>query len=138
MRFRFRELPGPGQDGVRARPIVDVVVEGLEIAPQACLLDSGATAIRFGAHVAEICGVDLSEAPPKQLAVGGAVVRARMAEVDLFVKDARDSYGWNAPVWFCDPWVPAFGLLGLTGFFDHFEVTIASFEEWIELTPMNR
>jgi hypothetical protein len=33
---------------------------------------------------------------------------------------------------------PAFGLLGLTGFFDHFEVTIASYEEWIELTPINQ
>jgi hypothetical protein len=138
VRFSFRELPGPGQDGVRARPIVDVVVEGLEIAPQACLLDSGATAIRFGAYVAEICGVDLSEAPQEQLAVGGAVVRARMAEVDLFLNDGSDSYGWNAPVWFCDPWIPAFGLLGLTGFFDHFDVTIAPHEEWIELTPINR
>jgi hypothetical protein len=138
VRFSFRELPGPGQDRVRARPIVDVVVEGLEIAPQACLLDSGATAIRVGAYVAEICGVDLSQAPQQQLAVGGVVVRARMAEVDLFLEDEHDSYGWNAPVWFCDPWAPAFGLLGLTGFFDHFEVTIASYEEWIELTPINR
>ena len=103
MRFGFRELPDPGPDGVRGRPIVDVVVEGLEIAPQACLLDSGATAVRFGAYLAEL----------------------------------EDSYAWTAPVWFCEPWLPAFGLLGLTGFFDHFEVTIASYEEWIELTPIN-
>ena len=32
---------------------------------------------------------------------------------------------------------PSFGLLGLTGFFDHFEVTIASYEEWVELKPIN-
>ncbi len=43
---------------------------------------------------------------------------------------------WTAPVWFCEPWTPGFGLLGLTGFFDRFEVTIAS-EERIELTPVN-
>ena len=138
MRFGFREFPDPGQDRVRARPIVDVVVEGLDIAPQACLLDSGATAIRFGAHVAQICGIDLSEAPETRLAVGGTIVRALMAEVGLLVKDDIESYAWNAPVWFCDPWAPAFGLLGLAGFFDHFRVTISSYEEWIELTPVDR
>ncbi|MBA2566946.1 MAG: hypothetical protein H0V08_04045 [Thermoleophilaceae bacterium] len=114
-----------------------MVVEGLEIAPQACLLDSGATAIRFGAHVAELCGVDLAEAPTKRIGVGGALVEGRMAEVGLRVGDEDDSYAWTAPVWFCDPWAPAFGLLGLTGFFDQFEVTVASYEERIELTRIN-
>ncbi len=138
MRFSFREIPDPGQGMVRPRPIVDVVVEGLEIAPQACLLDSGATAIRFGAYVADLCGLDVSAAPEKQVAVGGALVSARMAEVNLLVADQNDAYSWTAPVWFCHPWTPAFGLLGLTGFFDQFEVTIASYEERIELTPVNR
>jgi hypothetical protein len=137
VRFSFRELPDPGTDKARARPIVDVVVEGLDIAPQACLLDSGATAVRFGAHVAELCGVDLSDAPETQLAVGGAIVGALMAEVSLQIEDDSKSYTWTAPVWFCDPWVPSFGLLGLTGFFDQFEVTIALYEEWFELTPVN-
>jgi hypothetical protein len=137
VRFSFREFPDPGTDNVRAQPIVDVVVEGLDIAPQACLLDSGATAVRFGAHVASICGVDLSEAPRTRLAVGGAVVSALQAEVTLVVGDDSESYAWTTPVWFCDPWVPAFGLLGLAGFFDQFEVTIAAYDEWIELTPIN-
>ncbi len=123
---------------VRPRPIVDVVVEGLDIAPVACLLDSGATAIRFGVEIADVCGVDLTGAPTAQLGVGGAGVTARMAEVSLRVADADDAYEWTAPVWFCEPWRAAFGLLGLTGFFDHFEVTIASYEERIELTPINR
>jgi hypothetical protein len=122
---------------LRARPIVDVVVEGFDIAPQACLLDSGATAVRFGTHVADLCGIDLSEAPETQLAVAGSVVNARMAEVHLFVEDESANYAWTAPVWFCDPWRPSFGLLGLTGFFDHFEVTIASYAEWFELRPIN-
>ena len=137
MRFRFREVPDPGPTRVRARPIVDVVVEGLDIAPQACLLDSGATAVRFGAHVAELCGIDLSSAPRTQLGVGGNIVNALMAEVHLLVEDEATTYGWTAPVWFCEPWIPSFGLLGLTGFFDHFEVTIASYEEWFELKPVN-
>jgi hypothetical protein len=117
---------------------VDVVVEGLDIAPQACLLDSGATAVRFGLDLAEICGLDLAGAPTVQLAVGGAHVTGRLAEVSLRVADESDAYEWTAPVWFCEPWTPAFGLLGLTGFFDHFDVTISSYAERIELTPINR
>ena len=137
MRFAFREVPEVGHATVRPRPIVDVVVERLEIAPQACLLDSGATSVRFGIHVAELCAVDLADAPIQRIGVGGVLVTARMAEVSLSVADRDDSHAWSAPVWFCEPWAPAFGLLGLTGFFDHFEVTIATYEERIELTPID-
>ena len=137
MRFAFRDIPDPGTGGVRPCPVVDVVVEGLDVAPQACLLDSGATAVRFGAHVAEICGIELREAPRIRLAVGGALVTALMAEVTLEIGDGSQQYAWSAPAWFCDPWAPSFGLLGLTGFFDHFTVTIAAYEEWFELTALN-
>jgi hypothetical protein len=136
VRFAFREMPEPGSARVRPRPIVDVVVEGLDIAPQACLLDSGATAVRFGSHVADICGIDLGRAPETRLAVGGRLVRARMADVTMRIADADDAHEWSAPVWFCDPWTPAFGLLGLTGFFDHFTVTVAAYEERLELIPI--
>jgi hypothetical protein len=138
VRFGFRQLPGPGPDSVRPRPVIDLVIEGLDFAPQACLLDSGATAIRFGRYVAELCGVDVSAAPKARLAVGGTSVEASMAEVSLLVTDGQHAHAWNAPVWFCEPWTPAFGLLGLTGFFDQFEVTIASYEERIELIPIDR
>jgi hypothetical protein len=137
VRFGFRSFPDPAGGAIRPRPIVDVEVEGLDLAPQACLLDSGATAVRFGLYVAELCGLDLTGAPQTRLGVGGAVVEARMAEVDLRVADESDSYNWHAPVWFCEPWTPAFGLLGLTGFFDQFEVTIASYDERIELEPIS-
>jgi hypothetical protein len=137
VRFAFKRIPGPGPDTIRPRPIIDVVVEGLEIAPQACLLDSGATAIRFGVHVAELCGVDLSDAPKTRIAVGGTLVDAELAEVGLRITDGQGAYAWSAPVWFCSPWTPSFGLLGLTGFFDHFEVTIAAYDERIDLTPIN-
>lgn len=60
-----------------------------------------------------------------------------MAEVSLRVSDENDAYEWLAPVWFCEPWTPAFGLLGLTGFFDRFAVAIVSCEERIELEPIN-
>lgn len=59
-----------------------------------------------------------------------------MAEVSLSIADAATTHEWIAPVWFCDPWVPAFGLLGLTGFFDQFVVTISSYDEWIDIEPV--
>ncbi len=121
---------------MRPRPIVDVVVGGLELAPQACLIDSGATAVRVGMHVAELIGLDLSGAPTQAVAVGGARVDGRMGEVSLEVTDGADSHRWEAPVWFCEPWTPAFGLLGLTGFFDQFVVTIVSYEERFDLAPL--
>jgi hypothetical protein len=121
---------------IRPRPIIDVVVEGFDIAPQACLLDSGATAIRFGLHVAEFCGLDLADAPTQDIAVGGALVAGRSAEVSLEISDGTDSHRWESTVWFCDPWIPSFGLLGLTGFFDQFEVLLAAYEERMEITPV--
>lgn len=121
---------------LRPRPVLDVVVEGLELAPQACLLDSGATAIRMGAHVAEITGLDLSQAPEATLAVGGMHVTARMRHVALEVGDGTTAHRWEAPVWFCDNWTASFGLLGLTGFFDVFEVVIAAYRERFELHPV--
>jgi len=136
VRFAFRDIPDPTGSSVRPRPIVDVVVEGLELAPQACLLDSGASAVRMGSHVAELVGLDLTGAPLTRIAVGGALVTGRSTEVVLEVSDGSSSHRWAAPVWFCEPWRPAFGLLGLTGFFDQFEVTVAAYEEWVELRPL--
>jgi hypothetical protein len=137
VRFAFRDIPDPSGSSIRPRPIIDVVVEGLELAPQACLLDSGATAVRVGSHVAELVGLDLTDAPQTKIAVGGALVTARSAEVVLEVSDGNSNHKWTAPVWFCEPWHPAFGLLGLTGFFDQFEVTVAAYEEWVELRSVN-
>lgn len=137
MRFEFREIPDPSGSRARARPIIDVVVEGLELAPQACLLDSGASAVRMGGHVAELIGLDLKDAPRTSLAVGGTLVTGRSAEVTLELSGQGSSHRWSAPVWFCDPWHPAFGLLGLTGFFDQFEITVSAYEEWVELRPLH-
>jgi hypothetical protein len=137
VRFAFRDMPD-GRGAIWPRPIVDVVVDGLDIAPQACLLDGGATAVRFGMHVAELCGIDLAGAPTQRVAAGGALVMGHAAEVTLLVTDESDSYAWTTVAWFCEPWTPAFGLLGLTGFFDQFEVTFAAYDERIDLRRVNR
>jgi hypothetical protein len=65
------------------------------------------------------------------------VISALMAEVHLLIEDDSTEYAWTAPSGFCDPWISFFGLLGLTSFFDQFKVTIASYEEWIELELVN-
>jgi hypothetical protein len=128
VKHRFQALPG--QAG-RARPVVDLVVEGLELAPQACLLDTGASEIRMGEHVAELAGIDLSD----DVVVAGLRTRGRGATVQLELRQGRLSHVWSPTVYFCDPWPWAFGLLGLSGL-DPFLVTINAYEEWSELKPL--
>jgi hypothetical protein len=56
---------------------MDVTVEGLEIAPQKCLVDSGALGVRLGAYVAELGGIDLTGVPEERIVVGGATRSGR-------------------------------------------------------------
>ncbi|HXN38425.1 MAG TPA: hypothetical protein VN892_10335 [Solirubrobacteraceae bacterium] len=68
MKRAFQALPGLAG---RARPVVDLVVEGLELAPQACLLDTGASGIRMGAYVADLAGIELATILGHEIVVGG-------------------------------------------------------------------
>jgi len=130
VRHAFQALPGLAG---RARPVVDLVVEGLELAPQACLLDTGATEVRMGAHVAELAGIELDESLLTQEAVIGGLQTTRVAAaVRLELRQGEERHAWSSTVYFCDPWHWAFGLLGLAGM-DPFRVTIDSCEEWSEL-----
>jgi hypothetical protein len=131
MRHAFQALPG--QIG-RARPVVDLVIEGLDLAPQACLIDTGATEIRMGRHVAELAGLDLTGAVLDEVIVGGLRTVAAGIHVELELKQGRTSHAWSPTAYFCDPWPWAFGLLGLGGL-DPFLVTINAYDEWSELTP---
>lgn len=129
MRFLFKELPGTSRDYLR--PVVPVTVEGISRAPQLCLLDAGALHNRFAGWIAEVAGIDLSEADEARVAVGGFVTTARQASVQLTLGDVT----WEAPAWFCDPWPLAFHLLGQEGFFRWFEVRLRASDYEIELTP---
>ena len=130
MRFAFLELPGERQ-GTLVRPVVPVQVEDLEEVPQLCLVDTGSTANRFGAWLAEATGVDLSSAPETSLHVGGVATIARHARADLTIAGVR----YDAPVTFCDPWPFAFNLLGQEGFLRFFRVTVCAKENWLEVEP---
>jgi len=130
MRFDFVELPGDGPAAL-TRPVVPVQVEDLEEAPQLCLIDTGSTANRFGAWLAEATGVDLTGTPETEVAVGGVIARARHARADLTVAGVR----YDAPVTFCDPWPFAFNLLGHEGFLRFFRVELCTADGWLEIEP---
>jgi len=68
VRHSFQPLP---TFAGRSRPVVDLVVEGLELAPQACLLDTGATAVRMGGHVADLAGIELDRSMTEEITLGG-------------------------------------------------------------------
>jgi len=127
VRFDFLELPGGSS--TLLRPIVPVQVEDLEDAPQLCLVDTGSTHNRFGAWLAEATGIDLSDAPESDLAVGGLLTKARHARAELTIGGTR----YDAPVTFCDPWPFAFHLLGQEGFLRFFRVELCAAEAWLEV-----
>jgi Aspartyl protease len=131
VRFPFLALPG---DPLTLRPAVLITVEGLEQAPQRCLVDSGSLHNRFGSWVADSAGIHLGGAPRQRVAVGGVITTARAARVELRLGETR----FDAPVWFCDPWPFAFNLLGQEGFLRYFRVTISAAEEWVECEPEQR
>lgn len=134
MKHHFQALPGLAG---RSRPVVDLVVEGLELAPQACLLDTGATDVRMGMHVAELAGVELDDSLSREIVVAGLRTVGRAANVRLELRQGARGHAWSPTVYFCDPWPWAFGLLGLAGM-DPFLATIDSYEEWAELRPLSR
>lgn len=134
MRYGFQALPGIGG---RARPIVDLVVEGLDLAPQACLLDTGASAVRMDRRVAELVGVELDGDERCEIVVAGLRTSGTAAQVELALRRGSERHAWSSTVYFCEPWPWAFGLLGLEGM-DSFLTIIDSYEEWVELQPLDR
>jgi hypothetical protein len=101
------------------------------MAPQLCLVDSGALRNRFGRWLADAAGIPLAGAPEERIAVGGFEANAWMARVDLSVGDSR----FDAPVWFCDPWPLSFHLLGQEGFLRYFRVTLSAAQGWLDCEP---
>lgn len=134
MRTAFRVFPAAGGGRLTPRPIVDLALEGLEAAPVACLLDTGALRTRMNAELAELAGIDLEADPVSEaLAVGGVRTTGRLARVTLTLADGAEEHAWDAPVWFCDPWPFGFGLAGLEGFLHHFRVTISAYHEYLDI-----
>lgn len=130
MRFPFLELPSGRR--ILPRPVLPVQVEDLDLGPLLCLVDTGALDNRFGAEVALAAGIDLDAALGEdEVVVGGVRTLGRCQRVELVVGGFR----FEAPVWFCDPWPFAFGLLGQEGFLRFFRVTISVTGGWLDCEP---
>ncbi len=117
--------------------MVDLVVEGLELAPQACLMDTGASDVRMGKHVADLAGIELDATLSHEIVIGGLRTTGQAASVQLELRQGAESYVWSPTIFFCEPWPWAFGLLGIAGL-DPFRVTVDCYEEWVELRPNSR
>jgi hypothetical protein len=130
VRFPFLELPG--ERLALARPVVPLQLEDLEETPLLCLVDTGSTGNRFAVEFAEIAGISL-DAPldATEIVVGGLKTRGRCVRAALTL----GSFRFDAPIWFCDPWPFAFGLLGQEGFMRFFRLTISAAEGWLECEP---
>jgi hypothetical protein len=66
MRFPFRALPAAGGGVLTPRPVVDIALEGLLVAPMECLLDTGALRTRMSAELAPLAGIELDGAPTEE------------------------------------------------------------------------
>jgi hypothetical protein len=135
MRFEFRALPSASGGALTPRPVVDIALEGLDVAPVTCLLDTGALRTRMSAELAPLAGIDLTGGLTEDFFVGGVKTSGELARVTLTLTDRADEFSWDAPVWFCDPWPHPFGLAGLEGFLHHFVVTISAYDGYLEVAP---
>ncbi|MEX1143135.1 MAG: retropepsin-like aspartic protease [Thermoleophilaceae bacterium] len=115
--------------------MVDVWLEGIEVAALGCLVDTGAMRTRFSRDLATAAGIEIDESQSETFAIGGQVVEGAPAHVGLRLGDADDGRTWEASVWFCDPWPFAFQLLGLDGFLRHFRTTVSAYHEWVDCQP---
>ena len=138
MRFAFRALPSASGGALTPRPVVDIALEGLEVAPVECLLDTGALRTRMSAELAGLAGIELPSDLTEEFYIGGVITEGVLARVTLTVAGATEQFSWDAPVWFCDPWPHPFGLAGLEGFLHHFLVTINAYEGYLEVEPEQR
>jgi hypothetical protein len=86
--------------------------------PVVALLDSGATRCMFSSEVSERLGLDLrSGIPASALGIGGAE-DVWLHEVNLHLPGGMVTVQAGF-----QPSLPVAGLLGMTGFFEHFRIT---------------
>lgn len=130
----FRSVPVGAGDSID-RPLLDVHLGPRPGLPQTCLLDTGAGAIRMSADLARAAGVDLPAVPTgPDLIVGGIRSQRFTVDLQLTVLLPAGPTTWRTEVSFCHPWPHPFGLLGLRGFFDRFDVLLQGAERRFSVT----
>jgi len=142
IRFAYRRLPVSrpvlplGGISYREKPALSVtVVTPVQRWVHASMVDSGADDTIFPDSVATFLGIDLTNAPQGDaLHVGGQSVAYRYARVGLSISDGMERYEWEAIVGFL-PAPLRYGLLGLAGFLEFFEVTLSGERKEVVIVP---
>ncbi len=130
--FRFQPLPRL-DGGQTTWPVADVRLGDLRALHQ-CLLDTGSRRSLFGRWVAELLRVDTSGPPDIIVGAGGSQRDGWVETIDLQI----GPHHWEADVVFCDPWPFTFQILGLEGFFRHFDTMVSAVRETVEVEPVDR
>lgn len=112
---------------------MNVQLAGMDEAPLACLVDSGAVHNRFREDLAEEAGISLAQ-PDETVAfaVGGRTYSGRIVTARLKIA----SFEWEAPVCFVENWEHDFQLLGHEGFFRWFRVCFHAADERLTVDPI--
>lgn len=132
MTYPYVELHRDPSDS--PRPVLDVVVGSASEVLVPCLVDSGAMNTLLPSWVADLAGIDCTDAPTTRFGVGGSAVVARLVPILLTVGE----FSWEAEVGFCDPWPRSWGLLGQRSFFRFFVVTFRTADFELEIGPVAR
>jgi hypothetical protein len=110
--------------------MINVQLAGLNEAPLACLVDSGAVYNKFHSDFAVAAGISLKEPDSThQFSSGGRLYSGVVVRVGLKVA----SFEWDAPVCFIDDWDQDFQILGHEGFFRWFKVCFHAADEQLSI-----
>lgn len=100
------------------------------------LLDTGADETIVDPSVALLIGVNLSQAPEREIQlIGRGRIRCRYATVQLRISDGvAETYEWDTVVGFA-PFPLLRGLLGFAGFLHFFDADFRGADQEVELVP---
>lgn len=132
MIFDYVKLPSGSES--YSRPLINVDLVGLNEAPLACLVDSGAVYNKFHSDFAEAAGISLEE--PDEIhdfSSGGRSYSGAVVRVGLKI----GSLEWEAPVCFINDWDQDFQILGHEGFFRWFKVCFYAADEKLSVEEVD-
>lgn len=99
------------------------------------MFDIGSDDTVFPLDLAQLLGIDLSNAPTGQaLGVSGGIITLHYAQVLLRLSDGTEHAEWSTLVGFV-PIAMKYGLLGRTGFHQFFDVTYRGEAREVALLP---
>lgn len=115
------------------RPIIDIIVRSDKyFAIYPMLIDSGADYCILNLELAKSFGIKLSKTAVKFFGIGREQIIGKWGKIEL--KIAGHTY--KSKVLFAEISQFGHGILGQSGFFDHFDVKLSYFKQTIEIEPI--